>query len=174
MGRGPGVRLLLGRRGGAQLTDGVLGRRVHARALGVRTKPVRASRHLLRQLWLVEIGGRVCVRGDPGPVGFPVPVQAVDPRRERVFRVPNQPPGADEAQSVTKIRMGLEKRQKRYVAAFRRHHCSDSLDCRSVSIFPTTSNRPPCGEHTHRHWREDWDGAGILGQGDRPNVCFLF
>ena len=46
-------------------------------------------------------------------------------------------------QSVTKMRMGLAKRPKRFVAEFRRRHGSDSLDYRGVSIFPTTSNRTP-------------------------------
>ena len=44
-------------------------------------------------------------------------------------------------QSVARMRMGLAKRQKRFVAEFRRRHGADSLDCRGVSIFPTTSNR---------------------------------
>ena len=44
-------------------------------------------------------------------------------------------------QSVTKMRMRLAKRPKRFVAEFRRRHGSDSLYYQGVSIFPTTPNR---------------------------------
>jgi hypothetical protein len=43
--------------------------------------------------------------------------------------------------SVTKIRVGLEKGQKRFVVEFHRRHGSDSLDCRIVSLLRTMSNR---------------------------------
>ena len=43
----------------------------------------------------------------------------------------------DRGHSVAETRMGLEKRQKRFVAEFRRRHGADSLDCRTVSLLPT-------------------------------------
>ena len=43
----------------------------------------------------------------------------------------------DRRHPVEEIRMGLEKRQKRFVAEFHRRHGSDSLDCRIVSLLHT-------------------------------------
>jgi hypothetical protein len=46
-------------------------------------------------------------------------------------------------QSVAKTRMGLKKRQKRFVAEFHRRHKSNSLDCRIAKLLPTRLNRTP-------------------------------
>ena len=47
----------------------------------------------------------------------------------------------DRRHSVAETRMGLEKRQKRFVAEFHGRHGSDSLDCRIVSLLHTRKNR---------------------------------
>ena len=59
-------------------------------------------------------------------------------RRVRLPEVPVQVPYRAHygCHSVAKTRMGLEKRQKRFVADARRRHGSDSLDCRIVSLLP--------------------------------------
>src|ERR1700734_1055727 len=44
-------------------------------------------------------------------------------------------------QSVAKTRMGLKKRQKRFVAEFHCRHKSNSLDCRIARLLPTRLNR---------------------------------
>ena len=44
-------------------------------------------------------------------------------------------------QSIAKTRMGLKKRQKRFVAEFHRRHKSNSLDCRIARLLPTRLNR---------------------------------
>ena len=56
-------------------------------------------RHLVI-LWPVEIGGGGRFGGERGPIGVPVAVQAVDPQREHVFRVLDEPPGAGELQAL--------------------------------------------------------------------------
>ena len=67
--------------------------------------------------------------------------------RVLLCEVPVQVPHRDRyrGHSVAKTRMRLKKRRKRFVAESRCHHGADSLDCRSASLLPTTSNRTPRG-----------------------------
>ena len=66
----------------------------------VRTKVVRSSGDTYRCVWRVGIGRRGRVGGQRGPVGRPIAVQAVDPQREHVFRVLDEPPGAGKLQAL--------------------------------------------------------------------------
>ena len=58
---------------------------------------------------------------------------------EVAVQVPHR--ARDRRHPVAKTRVGLEKRPKRFVAEAHRRHGSDSLDCRIVSLLPTTLNR---------------------------------
>jgi len=66
----------------------------------VRTKVVQSSGDIWRHVWPVEIGGCGRVGSKRRPIGVPVAVQAVDPQREHVFRVLDEPPGAGELQAL--------------------------------------------------------------------------
>ena len=65
---------------------------------GVRIKGVRSSGDLRWYSWPVKIGGRVC--GERGPIPVPLSAQAVDPQREHMFRVLDEPPGAGKLQAL--------------------------------------------------------------------------
>ena len=66
----------------------------------MRTKGVRSSRDRSRYVWPVEVGRHWRSGGERGPVGRPITVQPVDPEREHVFRVLDEPPGTGEFQSL--------------------------------------------------------------------------